>query len=305
MNAPGALGLDARGNVYFVDTGNSSVRTISAAGQVATLAGAAARFSSPAGLAVQPGPGGTVAAIYVADTGNHTIRVVTPGVPVQVATLAGTAGVAGFQDSSEPGSADGARFNAPAGLALDLQGNLYVADRGNQAIRMIAPDGTVSTVAGNPAAVGADDGGAGLASFNGPSAVAVTVDGSTLYVADTGNHLVRRIQDGSVSTLAGTAGEPGSADGSKDTLLNAPVAIALDNAGNLYVTNNGSSTVCQITPGGTVSTIIGNPALSANVFSPDPLPSLLAHPRGIAVDPATGNIFVSIDDAVMKVDFHP
>jgi DNA-binding beta-propeller fold protein YncE len=183
---------------------------------------------------------------------------------------------------------------------------VYVADTGNNAIRMIGPDGTVSTVAGDPGRTGAVDGAAGgpAVAFTRPGGVTASADGRTLYVADTGNHLVRVIRGGAVSTLAGSAGVPGSQDGAGAAArLNAPAAIALDGSGNLYVANAGSSTVCQITPAGAVTTILGNGTLSGTLTGP--LPALIAPPHGIAVDQPTSDIYITIDDAVMQVDFHP
>jgi DNA-binding beta-propeller fold protein YncE len=105
-----------------------------------------------------------------------------------------------------------------------------------------------------------------------------------------------------VSTFAGKAGHPGSADGTgTQAQLDGPVALALDAAGNLFVANSGSSTVCVITPGALVATIIGSAVASLN--DPGPLPARIAPPYGIAVDPSNGNIHITIDDAVMLVDF--
>jgi len=317
MNGPSGIVQGPGGSLYVADTLNHSVRVVSPAGAVSTLAGTpgqsglrdgpgagqagAAQFSGPAGVAVAA-PGGVVT-VYVADTGNNAIRRITLGPPVQVSTLAGgPGGQGGFSDSTGPG-AQGALFNSPAGLAVDPQGNVLVADRDNNAIRRIAPDGTVSTVAGDPARAGTVDGAAGGpdVSFNRPCGLAVTVDGGTVYVADTGNHEIRMIRGGSVTTLAG-APEPGGRDGiGRAARLNAPVAVDLDGAGNLYVANQGGSTVCRITPAGEVLTFLGNPGLSGNLAGP--LPALVANPRGIAVDRATGDLYLTTDDAVLHVAF--
>ena len=105
-----------------------------------------------------------------------------------------------------------------------------------------------------------------------------------------------------MTILAGKAGQTGSVDGSGGLArLDQPCAIALDQDGRLFVSNSGSSTVSLITPEGDVSTILGSPVLSENL--PGPLPALISAPWGIAVDPATGDIYVTIDDALMKADF--
>jgi sugar lactone lactonase YvrE len=192
FNAPRGIALGSNGIVYVADTGNHAIRAIDANGVVTTLAGAggtsgsadgtagAARFNQPRGLAVD-GTG----ALVVADTGNHTIRAVTAaGVVTTRAGLAGT-----------PGAADGAsstaRFNAPRGVTADAAGNLFVADSGNQTIRRIAADGTVTTIGGVTAAAGFVNGSADVTRFSTPSAIAALGDG-TLYIADAGTGTIRQ-----------------------------------------------------------------------------------------------------------------
>lgn len=319
LRHPQGAAMDSSGNLYLADTGNHTIRSITPGGLVSTLAGqlgqvgyqdgpaGSARFSSPAGVAVAGGAGGVT--VYVADTGNQVIRVIQGG---QVTTLAGTAGTAGARDSSGAGARD-ATFNHPSGLALDGQGNLLVADRDNDTLRRIAlADGTVTTLAGTPATAGSVDGPGGSgggALFNAPAGVAVSLDGRIVYVADTGNHTLRVLQGGQVTTLAGTPGQPGSVDGTGPTQLNGPVAIALDRVGNLFVANAGSSTVCLVSPApaGAVTTIIGSATQSGNAWpaqgQPAPISSSISEPGGLAVDLVTGNIFITIDDAVVLADF--
>ena len=212
FNFPVGLGVDSGGNVYVSDAKNFLIRKITPAGEVSTFAGAAfqlgstdgtggaARFFLPYGLAVD-----SAGNVYVAEQGNHLIRKITPG--GVVSTLAGGALQPGFTD----GNGTSARFNQPFGLAIDGNGNLLVADSGNNAIRRVNPAGLVTTVAGATTA-GAVDGPVGAARFNQPRGV--SVDGSgNIYVADYGNQLVRQITSGgSVSTLAGSTGIAGSID---------------------------------------------------------------------------------------------
>jgi sugar lactone lactonase YvrE len=195
---PSAIAIDQAGNVYVTDAFYSTVRVISAAGQVRTLAGSAgltgdvdgtgsaARFNHPGGLAVD-GSG----SVYVADTYNNTVRKISPaGV---VTTMAGFAGLPGSWD--DVGSTG--LFNLPAGLAVDSLGNVFVADLGNSTLRMVSSDGVVLTLAGNPAIAGFGDGTGGFALFNHPGSIALysRADRVVLevYVADAGNALVRHL----------------------------------------------------------------------------------------------------------------
>ena len=220
------------------------VHLLAGDGQDGVLDGAAltSRFSDPYGVAI--GPRG---AIYVADGGEaNRIRVVQPD--GAVSTLAG--GKEGFVD----GLGTAAAFNTPSAIALDHLGNLYVADTGNHAIRRIAPDGAVTTLAGN-GSPGYLDGIGRAAQFNGPVGIAVD-DAGIVYVADTYNDRIRRIaQDGTVTTLAGT-GKPNLFDGpGTAAAFDTPSALAVDHDGNLYIADTGNNAVRRLRPDGTVDTL--------------------------------------------------
>ena len=224
--------LTAQGNLLVADTGNGSIRQISPAGAVTTLAGtgtggyvdgpaAVARFSSPVGLA-QDAAGN----VYVADADNYRIRRIDPA--GNVTTLAGS-GVRGFLD----GPAATARFFEPQGLALDAAGNLYIADRAAQRIRRLSPAGVVSTYAGTGTA-GYLDGPAATAQFNSPLGLAVDGRGD-VYVSERAGNRLRRIEaaTGLVSTVAGT-GTAGYQDGPAATAqFNSLRGLAIQ-GGSLY-----------------------------------------------------------------------
>jgi sugar lactone lactonase YvrE len=206
-----------------------------------------ARFNDPAGMACAAD--GT---IYIADSANHTIRKIsTNGV---VSTLAGLGGTNGAVN----GTGLAARFDTPTGLALDANGNLFVADTGNHAIRKVTPTGQVTTFAGFAGENGFSNAVGTAARFNSPLGVAVGTNG-LLYVADSGNHVIRAITPaGAVGTLAGEPESWGFTDGTNSTArFNNPVGLALDCAGNLFVADANNHTIRKVTPTGVVTTFAG------------------------------------------------
>ena len=303
--SPAGVAVDGTGNVFVADSEYFTIRKITPAGVVTTLAGTAraigspdgtgpaARFNTPKGLAADEAGN-----VFVADSGNNKIRMITPaGV---VTTLAGAAGT--------PGSADGtgsaARFNSPTGVAVDKDGNVFAADTGNNTIRKITPAGVVTTLAGTSGSLGSADGTGAAAHFNGPQGVAVDKAGD-VYVADSGNHTIRKITPaGVVTTLAGTAGSDGSADGTGGAArFSHPTGVAVDGSDNIYVSDGFNYAIRKITPHGVVSTIVGvvPPPPLGNV--PGPLPASIGWPSGVAVDPSSGSIYITVDSAVMVATF--
>jgi sugar lactone lactonase YvrE len=247
---PIGIAVDNTGNIYVADTQNHTIRKITPAGAVSTLAGLAgnpggadgtgslARFQFPFGIAVD-----SHGTIFVGDTWNHSVRKITPG--GVVTTLAGTAGQLGSSD----GVGAEAKFFAPEGVAVDLQGNVYVADDGNHTVRKITPDGVVATLAGSPGVTGSADGTGSSATFSFPFGLTVDSFGN-VFVVDAGNHTVRKITPaGEVTTICGSAGTLGGADGNGSIArLNGAAGIALDSAGNLLVADAGNHSIRKGSP---------------------------------------------------------
>jgi sugar lactone lactonase YvrE len=293
FNSPIGVAADSAGNIYVADEYNYTIRKVTPAGVVTTLAGSAgqsgsvdgtgtsALFSVPYGVAVD-----SVGAVYVADGGNDTIRKISPA--GAVITLAGSAGQSGIFD----GIGSAARFNSPSGLAVDNAGNVYVADSGYNTIRKITPAGAVTTLAGSPGPGGSADGVGYAARFYGPIGVAADSAGS-IYVADEYNCTIRKVTpDGSVTTLAGSAGHRGSADGTgSEARFAYPTGVAVDGMSNLYVADTGNNTIRKITPAAVVTTLAGSPGQSG---SADGTGSAVrfSSPLGVAVDRA-GNLYVA------------
>ncbi|MEK6699123.1 MAG: hypothetical protein AABZ10_08795 [Nitrospirota bacterium] len=216
--------------------------------------GTAARFNFAAGITTD----GTN--LYVADTYNHTIRKVVIST-AEVTTLAGTAGVSGSTD----GTGAAALFNYPQGITMDGT-NLYIADTNNYTIRkVVISTGEVTTLAGTAGAFGSTDESGPAARFGAPSGI--TTDGTSLYVADTWNGTIRKIviSTGEVTTLAGTAGAFGSADGTgADARFSYTTGIASDGT-NLYVVDNRSNTIRKIVIAtGDVTTLAGTAGVSGS-----------------------------------------
>lgn len=298
FNGLGGVASDSSGNIYVADTSNHTIRKITAAGVVTTLAGKAgewsyvdgaaadARFNVPSGVAVFEDLNSGLVYLYVADSENHVIRLISPdGV---VSTPAGTATAFGFTN----GDGAVAQFHSPSGVATDSAGNVYVADTLNHSIRKIVPSnpttpsqgGTtfaVSTLAGTgfPGLVG----GAGAsATFDSPSGVAISEAGgivTAVYVADTNNHAIRRINTSPSVTVDIYAGfpSPGNIDAQgTNARFNSPSGVATDSAGNVYVADSGNNSIRTIVPGGVVSTLAGTGSVgsvdgngtSASFYSP-------------------------------------
>ena len=293
---PAAIAVDGASNVYVTDSFCGCVWKITPERMVAKLAGggeaiegpgAEVAFDHPQGLATD-GTGNLYVAVQPCppapasgQKGHHYISKISP--EGLVTTLAG----------NEIGYANGlgaeARFNYPADLAVDGAGNIYVADGGNHRIRRISPEGVVTTLAGSGQEGHADGPGA-EARFNHPQGVAVDRAGN-VYVADSGNHCIRKISpDGMVTTLAGS-GEEGYADGpAMVARFNNPVGLAADATGNVYVADMNNHRIRRISPEGVVTTLAGS---GQEGYADGPGPQAqFSHPRDVALD-AAGDLYVA------------
>ncbi|HVV53891.1 MAG TPA: hypothetical protein VHC47_01115 [Mucilaginibacter sp.] len=237
--------------------------------------GMGAQFSGPSGVAVD-----AQGNIYISDTFNNRIRKITPD--GTVTTIAGN-GTPGYAD----GNAADAEFYGPEGLAVDAQGNVFVADFGNNLIREISTSGVVSTFSGVGTA-GHVDGAANVAEFNGPYGITFDKSGN-LIVADENNNMIRMVTPAGVaSTVAGTtvAGYINATNNAKNgvyAFFRHPTGVAVDPSnGNIYVADNGNSAIRQITTANVVTTIAGGTAQS----------SLVGYPTGITID-QSGDMFIS------------
>ena len=316
FNSPKGIALDTSGNIYVADTSNNRIRSITHGGVVSTIAGtgtagfldtagSSAQFNAPHQLTID-----SFGVVYIADTSNHRIRrmIRTSPTASAVSTIAGS-GTAGFAN----GQGANAQFNNPQGVTWDLLSNLYVADTSNHRIRRITaygfpPDGTnsntgvVTTLAGSGTA-GSNNGIGTNAQFNAPtSLVCDGIDG--IFVADTGNHLVRRISmsTGVVTTVEGTG-----IAGFNTAQFNTPRGISLDRFRRSYIADSSNHSIRSISnlftlPSNNrvVTTLAGNGTTTfANGTGTN---ATFNSPTGITVDSA-GNITIgdTTNDRVRRI----
>ena len=294
LNQPNGVAV-VGGTLYIADRDNGRIRQVSPDGIINTIAGIGltnfsgdggpaplASLSQPLGLAVD-----AAGTLFIADQFNHRVRKV--GATGTITTAAGT-GTPAF--SGDGGPATRASLYEPDGVAVDASGNLYVADRRNYRIRKLDFLGNISTVAGGRGGFSGDGGPAIGAALSGTYDVASDTLGN-LYIADSGNNRVRKVDlAGIITSVAGNGVQGFSGDGGRatDASLNLPRGVALDEAGNLYIAEWANNRIRKVTPDGIIRTVAGGgslssdgvPATSASLFSPS----------RVAVD-LSGNLFIA------------
>jgi sugar lactone lactonase YvrE len=292
---PSGVVQDSIGNLFVVDRANHVIRKISKDGEVSVFAGTGiaglsdgnslkAQFSNPRGLAIDKDDN-----LYVADTGNHSIRKVTP--MAEVTTIAGTG-----NQGNDDGPSHIAQFNRPYGIALDSQLNVYVADRSNHRIRKITKNGIVSTVAGSKS--GFNDGSLEYAKFNSPHGLYVDED-DAIYVADFGNNRIRKIIKDQVITVAGS-GAASFLDGeASQAQFSGPIAITQDSSGNLYVSDSNNNKIRKINSKNIVSTLAGMGAEGA--LDGLARKSTFSSPAGLIMDKDALIVVDSSNNVIRKI----
>ena len=303
LNAPHGMAVGPDGSLYIADTEDERVRRVAPDHTISTVAGNGtfglsgdggvatnARVASPEGLDIADD-----GSLYIADTKNNRIRRV--GTDGKIATVAG--GGSPADGLGDDGPATQARLAGPTDVAVAADGTIYIADRAHHRVRMVSPDGTITSVAGGTEGGFDGDGGpAGSSLLNLPTGVALAPDG-TLYIADAGNDRVRRVRvDGTIDTVAG-GGSPASGVGDEgpatDAKVEQPTALDVGQDGAVYVAERAGNRVRRVIPDGTIATAVGG---GDSFGEPGGAASdaQLSAPSGVAFAPS-GALYVAERDA--------
>ena len=310
LSFPLGVAVDSSGNLFIADLANHRIRKVDPAATITTVAGNGtfgfsgdggaathASLKAPVGVAVD-----AAGNVSIVDYANQRIRRVDPATGL-ITTVAGN-GSLGF--SGDGGPATSASLANPAGVAVDANDNLFIADSANHRIRKVDPAGTITTVAGKGSWGFSGDGGpATSARLSTPSGVGVDAAGN-LFIADFGNQRIRKVDpSGIITTVAGNGTRGFSGDGGPATSasLALPHGVAVDAAGNLFIADQGNQRIRKVDPAGIITTVAGN---GTRGFSGDGGPATsasLAIPRRVAVD-AAGNLFIAdqVNQRIRKVD---
>jgi uncharacterized repeat protein (TIGR01451 family) len=301
LGQPQDVALDSAGNLYIADMANNLVRKVAAGGTISTVAGTgvqgysgdggaatAAQLCNPYGVAVD-----SAGNLYIADSCNNRIREVST-----TGTITTVAGNGNCCYSGDGGLATSAQMNYPQAVAVDASGNLYIAGTNDNRIRKVSTAGIITTVAGNGTNGFSGDGGLAIsAQLAGPNGVAVDSTGN-IYVADQGNNRVRRIDSsGTITTVAGNGQCCFGGDGGP--AVNANVwglgGVAVDAAGDIYLSVNSGATIRRVSTGGIIQTIGSNTSYGYSGDGGPATSAQLANPRGMAID-SQGRIYVADAD---------
>ena len=324
MHTPNGVAVDGAGNVFIADEQNNVIRKVTTDGTISTVAGipyagsiystrfggdggpaASAYLDNPAAVAID-----AAGNLYIADFSNNVVRKVNASDGI-INTIAGTASHAGYNGTG--GAATATWLNGPAAIALDVAGNLYIADYGNNLLRKVDTAGQMTTIAGsyyashnsNPV----DGSPATSVDLYHPMGVAVDPTG-IVYIGDTQHNLVRKIVNGNLYTVAGNTGYAPETDGVQATqsALSQPEQLTFDTGGNLYIAETGSDVIRKVDTAGNITTVIGYLGAFTTTFyyfDPAGAPAntfQLVSPSSVAVD-TSGNIYATdnFNETVIRV----
>jgi hypothetical protein len=302
---PGGVWVDASGNLWITDSGHYRIREV-VKGIINTVVGNGTYGSGGDGgpaTSAQLFPGEAVGDgagnLFISDSGNKRLREVSSGI---INTVAGDG--TSCSRSGDGGPATSATLCSPSDVALDGAGDLFITDLANSVVREVSPAGVMSTFAGDGTVGATGDGGpATAAKFSVPYAVVADGTGD-VFIADSGNNVVRKVTAGTITRFAGnyTAGLSGDGGPASSAQLHNPSALAIDSAGNLYIADTWNSRVRKVTPGGVISTYAGSTPGNSGDGGPA-TSAQLSEPSGLAIDTAD-NLYIADESNsnIRKVD---